>query len=772
MKVLRRLSPYIAAGILFLFLLLIGLKVYDEYGIFWDDPIERKSSLIAYSYIDPSVRDKSGATADFRGLEEYQEYRDRYYGTAMQMPMVLLEKHFDFSLPYKMIYLYRHLYVFLVFFISCVCFWRICSELTDNQWMGLAGVIFLLLCPRIFADAFYNIKDIMELSLCVISAYFAIRFLKMEKWRDVFFLSVFSALAVNTRIIGAIVPGVCVLLYLVRLLTEHRIKRGSLKLIAIILFSIGIYIAITPITWQNPLRELIQTLKTFSSFSNYEGPVLFLGTYYKTTDLPWYYLPVWIFATVPLYFTMLVLAGVSVSGRRLFLAVRKKQLKTKEYEYLLVLLIVAIPVIFVILFSPVLYNGWRHFYFLAPFLAAIALIGFSWILKKAVEKKAAAYMGCGVVGAGMLMTAGWMIKEHPHEFIYFNPAVRSYVEGNFEKDYWMISQKELLEKICAREPEGEVKIWCEPGTESSRYFLSDEDQQRITIVSDVREADYVVYIYENSPEQEIFPYQYMFETVEELEVDQITLGRIYQRKYTEVLSQKLSEGKAEIGKIQWRREKQGEEEYLIGEWEEAEDIELIAIPQVSEIWISSDGDSWSEIDKTQDGAFKFSPQKVKLIKFKDENEEYQVRVCQKAGEESLVVSKNGLWTGTASENAQEASLAYDGNVDTRWSSQTEQYKGMYYQVLFDGTYEITEVCLRLGESVWDYPRGLHIYGLDEEGNEKEILFDEVSQESFRFSSVDCGGLRFVIEDTEEGNNSYWGISELEVYTDIRGEDNE
>ena len=103
--------------------LIYGLCVYKHYGISWDEPIERDSSLITYEYTHPVIKDWVTETVNFKELPDFEDYHYRYYGTAIQQPLVWAESHNGFQMSYHDIYEMRHLYVFLLLVVIRLLKW-------------------------------------------------------------------------------------------------------------------------------------------------------------------------------------------------------------------------------------------------------------------------------------------------------------------------------------------------------------------------------------------------------------------------------------------------------------------------------------------------------------------------------------------------------------------------------------------------------------------------------------------------------------------------
>ena len=118
----QSLLPRAAAVLLFALLLFYGLKAYNDYGLSWDEPIERQSGLVTYKYLHPEDSTLITDTVNFNTVPDLHDYQYRYYGVAVQYPLVLAESASDFTMSLHDVYLMRHLYVFLWFFAAAVCF--------------------------------------------------------------------------------------------------------------------------------------------------------------------------------------------------------------------------------------------------------------------------------------------------------------------------------------------------------------------------------------------------------------------------------------------------------------------------------------------------------------------------------------------------------------------------------------------------------------------------------------------------------------------------
>ena len=79
--------------------------------------------------------------------------------TIYELFLVLICKVFNIS-DFSNIYLTAHKINFLLFFSSLIVFFIFCKKIFNNLLISILGVTFIILSPRIFAESFYNSRDI------------------------------------------------------------------------------------------------------------------------------------------------------------------------------------------------------------------------------------------------------------------------------------------------------------------------------------------------------------------------------------------------------------------------------------------------------------------------------------------------------------------------------------------------------------------------------------------------------------------------------------
>ncbi|MEL7160511.1 MAG: hypothetical protein AAFN92_07120, partial [Bacteroidota bacterium] len=171
--------PYV----FFALVLLLGLTVLDDYGISWDESIQRRHGRVSIDYAAEKLGldDHVKLEPDFH-LEDYQWSN---YGMIYQLTSSLLE--FQLGLedsPYQY-YKLRHYLCWLLFWVALIYFYRTLRlRFPDRPWYPLVGTLVLLLSPRIFANAFYNPKDHILVVFYLINTFTLLRFLGERTWRN------------------------------------------------------------------------------------------------------------------------------------------------------------------------------------------------------------------------------------------------------------------------------------------------------------------------------------------------------------------------------------------------------------------------------------------------------------------------------------------------------------------------------------------------------------------------------------------------------------
>jgi len=449
--------------LVFVSYLVCGLLVVKDFGISTDEYVERETTLINIEYvmnvfIDPANNQIANQILSNR--PKLHEWHDKYYGVALQSLTVPIESLFESTT--RNIFLIRHIFTFLNYFVAGIFFYLLLKRRFTNVLIPLIGLLMYILYPRFFGESFYNIKDILFFSWSVIASYFILRWLDNDAGKKFLLPAVISiAIAINTRILGfSILMLTLAFVIIIQLMKKADYKIIMLKTIGFASLSFLSYVIITPYLWANPLKNTIAIFTHFKTFEPWEFTHLYLGEMI-TQNVPWHYLPVWMGVTVPILYIVLFLIGV------IFL-VWKCVLRDNPRMYDLFFggMFLGTLLGFVLL-RITMYEGWRHAYFIwLPFLY-LSICGleqvFSHTKDKYLLKMKMTYLPFMLVSIGLIFQMGWIIKNHPYQYVYFNVVGRQIAEEKFSLDYWEVSHTDLL-----------------------RYALKDAGEEYITVLVHAR----------------------------------------------------------------------------------------------------------------------------------------------------------------------------------------------------------------------------------------------------------------------------------------------
>ena len=455
---------------------IFGVCTFRDYGLEPDDITERRSSVITFNHVFP-YSCKGEACPEELNLYDWE---DRYYGTFLQQWTVLPEYLRHYQMDLRTVYWIRHFWIFLNVFISQIVFYFLLKKRFGSAWAGFLGVLFFIFCPRLFANSFYNIKDMLFYPWFVFSLFFLQKLLDHPDWKMALVLGIVSAVSANTRIIGAAVPFFGVLFVLQDgFLKRISWKKAIVTALTLFLSAFSFWILITPMAWHDPLQCLSATLHFFSYFERMKGySLLYMGKFYLTSQLPWHYLPVWILISCPILDLVLTLTGIVIY----VLNIRKITWSPNDQLELTFILIMIMVPGYVLIRRPVLYDGWRHFYFLFALMDYFMIYGIAELLKK--KSKAVNIILLAGCLASFGITGTWMVQNHPYEGTYFNPVFRSWGLHDFARDYWLLSTKECLEFTAKYTDADVINVWDDGAAVGSDfYFLDPQTRARFNSIS-------------------------------------------------------------------------------------------------------------------------------------------------------------------------------------------------------------------------------------------------------------------------------------------------
>ena len=489
-------SSILYFSIFFIFLL-IGLNSYKDYGISIDENWHQISGEHYYSFFKGLFLNNP----EFLTLNELKQL---FKVHSTKDPAI-----FDFSMvalteilnikDTKDIYLFRHLSIFLIFLIGLFYFYLILKKRFNNDLFIIIGLLFLFLSPRIFANSFYNNKDLIFLSVTCIFLYYSIVFLEKPSPGKAIIFGIFTALAFDIRIMAIIYIFAFYLMFFFNFLGEKNFFINKFKnlLLAIISTIFFVYL-FWPYLWVDPLKNLIDYFSVIRTATP-AIQTLYLGDYIFTKSTPWHHDIIWILFTSPLTIVILFIIGFLLQSIHIFknfMNVEKKDHKFwyNKKELIDFYIFLAFTLIFFMrLKFGVNYDGWRQIYFLYPLIIILGLYGLEY-LKRIIKNTIIIKFLFIIVFLELIFLSIWNYKNHPYQFVYFNPIFKSLTKNNFELDYWGISNRSVLEQIFHINEKNDFKVATISYTSlnDSLRILDPEIREKISIVYDLNDADYVI----------------------------------------------------------------------------------------------------------------------------------------------------------------------------------------------------------------------------------------------------------------------------------------
>jgi hypothetical protein len=219
--------------------------------------------------------------------------------------------------------------------------------------------------------------------------------------------------------------------------------------------------ATNPIARISMAQWLWDSLEVARTYPWDAGPIRTAGQDLRSTDLPWWYVPAWLGAQLPL------LTLAAVTGGTAFLAVRlirrRRLINTPTAIPLVPVVLQAIVLPLTIVGTgAVLYDGIRHLLFMLPALIAIAAVALTVLDRDARDAgsrlRALLPLGALVIVAASLLAS---IRWAPYAYAFVNPVAGRDKDGrSWELDYWGVSAREGVRRL--REA-GYSPIYVQPG---------------------------------------------------------------------------------------------------------------------------------------------------------------------------------------------------------------------------------------------------------------------------------------------------------------------
>jgi hypothetical protein len=516
----NKLTDY-AICVFFLVYLIVGILIFKDYGAGYDELINRDLGVRTYDYITERLTGNWSSPADqfFSGTISEK-------GPLYETILVSLENFIqdnDTNTIIKM----RHLFNFLTFWFGSLIFYFLLLSYYDDKLLSLFGTMLYVFMPRLFAHSFFNSVDTIFTTFFVISMFTMDRLLKNFSWHNLIINATASAATCCVRIVGLILPLLTLAILLNYFIHDNAVDRRKrlLFIVGYFLFFILQLLLFWPQLWENPYNffEMIKGISSAKQFDN--NFTLYAGEFINVNSLPYYYLLVWIAITTPLSILTLFFIGLY----KISIDLRTEPFTSKgNINNLLQLIWIFAPILAVIIKKPILYDDWRHFYFIYPAIVIIAVRGTNFLMSIKYRF---------VITSSMLLIVLHLsynlIIYHPYQNVYFNVLAGSHIDQNWELDYWGISYKEGLNKVLSLEEKDKnirVAFSDYPGFVNYLYLERDK-RNKLIITTNLDEADYFISnhrqpIHHSAFVAKSFPYNKVIFSVNRNNADLLTVSKI------------------------------------------------------------------------------------------------------------------------------------------------------------------------------------------------------------------------------------------------------
>lgn len=395
-----------------------------------------------------------------------------FYGGLFDMLCAIFYKTFSLD-----IYNTRH-FISALFGFTGILFASLLAKSYKGWGAALLTAWFLFLSPRYFGESMNNPKDLPFAAGMITGSYFICRMLKKFpaiSWKDALWVALSIGLTIGMRVGGILlipflIVAICLEYFFVWRKQQYALAGPEVRklIVRVVLIGAGGYllgVLLWPYALQAPLSNPFKALSEMSAFS-INIRMLFDDRHMMSANVPWYYIPKWIFISSP----VIILIGFVLSPLLLF---RKSDNKS---QLLYLFFITFFPWLYIVYKHSPLYDGWRHLVFIYPPLVILSALLFTDIIEL-VKNRIGKYAVVAVVVIGLLLPAKWGIANYPNQIVYFNEFVGGIdgAFGHYETDYYMNSVKEAVYRLAKEKDLYHIKDTVTIGTCCSNpvnYYIS------------------------------------------------------------------------------------------------------------------------------------------------------------------------------------------------------------------------------------------------------------------------------------------------------------
>jgi hypothetical protein len=532
----------------FFLIFIFGIISVKEFGSSSDESGQRHSGFILLNHIGEKYA--PDLTNKFKGDRKYTDlfdpnYTEKYVGHFINAFSALVEVVFNIQ-DRRDAFLFKHYLYFILFYLALICFYKICQIRFNNRFISMIGVLFIFLNPRIFANSFYDPKDIPFLCGLIFSFYFGLIFFKKPNLKNLIFFSIVSSLITAGIYVFSIIVPILILcsMFIYSISNEQHILKKrifTIFLTFILIFLITILLNPYFLNYPKNLFDLFIYLDFFGENKNtfsqkWQIPNLFFGKIVLAKDVPFYYNIFWILISTPIFYILLSLLGIFFYIISLIRNLKNNFYELKFYYDSIFLFMIIIPLFLSVLKKDTSYNSWRHLYFIYPYIVIFSLSGIVFIINYLKKYLLSSYF-YSLVFLILIYNFYWIVKNHPFQYAYFNFLAGKNLNQKFDIDYHGLSYKQNLEYILLKDKREKISIVNNSINKPIlfQYSLKKNDRERFIFDQNNKNPDYIItnYYLEKIPKNkkindEIIASKYYI--YKQIIVDDVIVNTVYKKK--------------------------------------------------------------------------------------------------------------------------------------------------------------------------------------------------------------------------------------------------
>ena len=470
---MKRISLKTLSNGFLVLIFIFGLSKAKDFGISWDEGHHRDSGQRIVVYL-----------INFFGLENVKpipsglqdfDYMKKMYGPIFDTISAVIEEVFQIN-DMKNIYIMRHCLNFIFYFTGYLGYFYFIRILFPKNNYALLLSFFYLFHPRLLGQGFFNPKDSILQAYVSISLIPIIRSFLYFKFKDLIFSGVSLGIAISTKVVSIYLPFLFSFFYVLLSYYNNTSAKTIFKNLSLFHLFLLFFIFIFWPPWTNPIKSIIDIFIVLKQYP-FPGENFILGEYISRFSLPWYYVPLWIGITTPLTFITMFIIGLWENF---------KQFTTKTTKKVCIdsfmLAGFVVPILTVIFLGSTLYGGWRHMFFIYPFIAYFMVKGYiftsDWMCSFFKFNKDHIVLVLGIIVFSPAILS--IIKTHPNQSVYFNILAGEDPMLSYEGDAWGTSYRQGLEWIIQNDDRDSimVSIHNSPGSRN-RHMIPINDRKRL-----------------------------------------------------------------------------------------------------------------------------------------------------------------------------------------------------------------------------------------------------------------------------------------------------